>query len=213
MLQSKSQNQLQLPLPLNHEPNARNWFVAETKPNKILQATAHLNEQEFHTFCPLIAEDTLVRLPRSAGKTQGKAIRTITRPLFTNYLFIQIDLEHQPWQKINFTPGIKRLLTGAANKTDENNDPIEQTPIPIKSNVIKHLLENPIFHVNPGPFIHQRVRLLTPILNGELGTITEISKYSIEVLLDSTHHTIRTSKSQVEARVLPGGNEALENQQ
>jgi transcription antitermination factor NusG len=140
----------------------------------------------------------MVRLPRNGRGSSGHAEKIITRPLFTNYLFIQIDILRQPWQRINFTRGIRHLLTGASNKIDDNNDPIEQTPIPIKATVINYLLKNPIHYANPGPFLFQRVKLLTPILMNEVGTITQISKHTIEVLLDSTNHTVRTPKSQIE---------------
>ena len=91
---------------LKHEHNARNirlmghWYLIQFKRNSHRIADRNLNQQGFKTFLPL--QDITSR--------RGSEFLTSTKPLFPGYMFVQIKPDGAPWQKINSTLGVSRLI-------------------------------------------------------------------------------------------------------
>lgn len=162
-----------------------NWYIAQTKPGKTALAEDHLHQQHFKTFVPLTRE----RL------TKRGILQTFLRPLFPNYIFIQLIL-NQHWSPINSTRGIKYLLTGAAGQTidDDFAPPI---PIPVKQTVIAKLLQFPIIDINLGPQPGDKVTLLATVFKDEIALVQAISNNRIFVILDTTKTQISIHKDQV----------------
>lgn len=79
---------------------AANWFVAQTKPNCEQQAERHLKEQDFERYLP---RETIRR-------TRRGYVEEIKRPLFTGYLFVQLDTADDRWKAVASTKGITTLL-------------------------------------------------------------------------------------------------------
>ena len=77
-----------------------NWYLIQFKRNSHWIAERNLNEQGFKTFLPL--QDF-------TGKHRSKFLTTI-KPLFPGYMFVSINSDGAPWQKINSTPGVSRLI-------------------------------------------------------------------------------------------------------
>jgi transcriptional antiterminator RfaH len=75
------------------------WFVIHSKPRDEHRVEIHLINQEIETFLPLF---------ETHHYCNGKMVRRI-KPLFPNYLFAKLDLEHH-YYKVKWTRGVNRIL-------------------------------------------------------------------------------------------------------
>jgi transcription antitermination factor NusG len=71
------------------------WYAVHTKPNNEKRVAHILMMRGIHTFLPLLPE------------TRGKAARA----LFPTYLFIECDLSLIDPARLNWIPGLRRMLT------------------------------------------------------------------------------------------------------
>ena len=78
----------------------RNWYLIQLKRNSCRIAERNLNQQGFKTFLPL--QDLTSR--------RGSKFFSTTKPLFPGYMFVLIQSDGTPWQKINNTLGVLRLI-------------------------------------------------------------------------------------------------------
>ena len=76
------------------------WYIVQFKRNSHRLAARNLSQQGFKTFLPL---QSFTR------KSQARFLTNI-KPLFPGYMFVSIDLGKEPWQKINSTLGVSRLI-------------------------------------------------------------------------------------------------------
>ena len=76
------------------------WYIIQFKRNSHRIAERNLKNQGFKTFLPL--QD-------STGK-YGSKFSTTIKPLFPGYMFVRINHDAAPWQKINNTLGVSRLI-------------------------------------------------------------------------------------------------------
>ncbi len=76
------------------------WYLVQFKKNSHRLAIRNLNQQGFQTFLPL--QDI-------TSKSRSK-FSTNIKPLFPGYMFVCVDLGGEPWQKINSTLGVSRLI-------------------------------------------------------------------------------------------------------
>jgi len=83
------------------EPDGSRWYVVRTQPHKEVRAQYHLHNQGFETFLPQIT-----RTIRHA-----RQFRRVRRPLFSQYIFVKLDPDRQPWRSINGTMGVMYLIT------------------------------------------------------------------------------------------------------
>ena len=81
--------------------NTKNWYIIQTKPNSYRKAKINLERQGFQTFIPL---ETVTK------RVQGKFVNKIN-PLFPGYMFVNFDYLTDPWQKVNSTIGVSRLIS------------------------------------------------------------------------------------------------------
>ena len=77
-----------------------NLYLVQLKKNSHRIANRNLNQQGFKTFLPL--QDLISR--------RGSKFLTSTKPLFPGYMFVRIQPDGAPWQKINSTLGVSRLI-------------------------------------------------------------------------------------------------------
>jgi transcriptional antiterminator RfaH len=77
------------------------WFVAQLKPNCAAIAERNLVRQGFALFSPF--EQLSVR--------HGQQFKLVQKPLFPGYVFINLAAGSAPWQSINGTYGVSRLVT------------------------------------------------------------------------------------------------------
>lgn len=97
------------------------YYVVQTQPQRERLAVAELKNQDFHTFFPILAKAPRVR--------RGKFEIPPSSPLFPKYLFVKLDLDHDPWRSINGTRGVVRLMSMD-----------EERPSPVPSAAMDRLL-------------------------------------------------------------------------
>ena len=95
------------------------WFLVNCKPNAAHLASQNLRNQNFGVFLPM----------QKITKRKAKQFKTMLRPLFPGYLFVQIDPLAGDWRKINNTRGVARLVQFGAD------------PCPVPDTVIAALFE------------------------------------------------------------------------
>ena len=78
----------------------KNWHIIQLKRNSHRLAERNLNQQGFTTFLPL---------QHFTSKSRSK-FSTNIKPLFPGYMFVRVDLYGKPWQKVNSTLGVSRLI-------------------------------------------------------------------------------------------------------
>ncbi|MDC3092742.1 transcriptional activator RfaH [Paracoccaceae bacterium] len=77
-----------------------NWYLIQLKRNSYRIAERNLSQQGFITFLPL----------QELTGRRGNEFLTSTKPLFPGYMFVRIKSDGVPWQKINSTLGVSRLI-------------------------------------------------------------------------------------------------------
>ena len=83
------------------ETNSTAWYVVHTKPRQETRALENLQNQGFNCFLPLL----------QVQKLRNQKVQTITEPMFSRYLFIQLDDQNQNWGPIRSTLGVSKLVS------------------------------------------------------------------------------------------------------
>ena len=79
----------------------QHWHVVHTKPRAEARALENLERQGFEVFLPMI---TLQKVRRAK-------LANVTEPMFSRYLFIQLDKVSSNWSPIRSTMGVSKLVT------------------------------------------------------------------------------------------------------
>lgn len=77
------------------------WYVVHTKPRQEARALENLQNQGFNCFLPTM----------QVQKLRNQKVQTITEPMFSRYLFIQLDEQRQNWGPIRSTLGVSKLVS------------------------------------------------------------------------------------------------------
>jgi transcriptional antiterminator RfaH len=83
------------------ETNSKAWYVVHTKPRQETRALENLQNQGFNCFLPTM----------QVQKLSNQKVQTITEPMFSRYLFIQLDDTTQNWGPIRSTLGVSKLVS------------------------------------------------------------------------------------------------------
>jgi transcriptional antiterminator RfaH len=83
------------------ETNHPAWYVVHTKPRQEARALENLQNQGFNCFLPTL----------QVQKLRRQKVQTITEPMFSRYLFIQLDDQSQNWGPIRSTLGVSKLVS------------------------------------------------------------------------------------------------------
>ena len=83
------------------ETNNTAWYVVHTKPRQETRALGNLKNQGFHCVLPTM----------QVQKVRHQKVQTITEPMFSRYLFIQLDDQTQNWGPIRSTLGVSKLVS------------------------------------------------------------------------------------------------------
>jgi len=83
------------------ETNHQAWYVVHTKPRQENRALENLQNQGFNCFLPTM----------QVQKLRNQKVQTITEPMFSRYLFIQLDDQTQNWGPIRSTLGVSKLVS------------------------------------------------------------------------------------------------------
>src|SRR5215471_11552991 len=97
--------------------NTPRWFVAQTRPQAETWANANLRRQGYPTWLPLVPT-----------RRRDRVIRTlwhmVSVPLWPGYVFVMLD-QHDPWQPINCTYGVYRLVGNHGGPTPLQHGTLE----------------------------------------------------------------------------------------
>lgn len=113
----------------------KRWYVLYTKPNAEYQVAATLQQRGIQTYLPEIY------LEKTTGKCKPK-------PFFPCYLFIQIDFDIISFASLQWTPGLRYLVT--CNKCPVS---VSETIITIMHNQLDNIKTSggwPTHHFRPG---------------------------------------------------------------
>ena len=77
------------------------WYVVHTKPRQETRALENLENQGFKCFLPMM----------QVQKLRNQRVQTVTEPMFSRYLFIQLNDETQNWGPIRSTLGVSKLVS------------------------------------------------------------------------------------------------------
>jgi transcriptional antiterminator RfaH len=79
----------------------KRWYVVHTQAAAEGKARANLIQQSYETFLPRFKK----------RRRHARKIDVVLAPLFPRYLFVHLDLESEPWRRINGTFGVISLIT------------------------------------------------------------------------------------------------------
>ena len=112
------------------------WYTLHTKPNAEYQVTAALQQREIQTYLPEIETSKTTRYGRRK------------KPFFPCYVFGRIDLNAMGISRIQWTPGLRRIVA------------FDDQPVPLPDEVIELVQwrlgeieaagDWPIHHFKPG---------------------------------------------------------------
>jgi len=77
------------------------WYVVHTKPRQEMRALDNLQNQGFVCFFPTM----------QVQKLRNHKLQTVTEPMFSRYLFIQLNDTTQNWGPIRSTLGVSKLVS------------------------------------------------------------------------------------------------------
>jgi transcriptional antiterminator RfaH len=77
------------------------WYVVHTKPRQEYRALENLQRQGYECFLPTLQVE----------KRRRQRVQMVTEPLFSRYLFIQLDNTTQNWSPIRSTLGVSKLVS------------------------------------------------------------------------------------------------------
>ena len=133
------------------------WFVVNTLPHQETRAVTNLLRQGYRAWLP----------STKRSRRHARRIMTMLAPLFPGYLFVELDLEREPWSPINGTFGVRRLLCH------------DNRPAPVPAHFVKSLRQAeqdgvvapPEADLQPG----QRVRLVAGPFVDQVGTLVHLA--------------------------------------
>lgn len=83
------------------ETNNTAWYVVHTKPRQEARALENLKNQGFNCFLPTM----------QVQKVRNQRVQIVTEPMFSRYLFIELDDHTQNWAPIRSTLGVCKLVS------------------------------------------------------------------------------------------------------
>lgn len=95
------------------------WYLIQSKPKQQLRAIEQLENQGVSCFCPMITIEKVIR-----GKRQS-----VSEPLFSNYLFIELSSDDINWSKIRSTRGVRDFVRFGTEVAKVPKSLIEQVRI------------------------------------------------------------------------------------
>jgi transcriptional antiterminator RfaH len=152
------------------------WYAGYTKCNHERVVNRILHDKGINTFLPEI----IVPSRRNDRKI------LIKRPLFRNYLFIELDEQREHWMKVFRTPGLARICGNGRPSAIPDED-IESIKIFVRSD--RNLYPLPFLHVGA------RVQVTSGPLTGAIGILVkeDRKKRRLSVSLESMGQSVVVS--------------------
>jgi len=106
------------------------WYVIHTRPRQEERALENLTRQGYKAWMPWLEVE----------KLRGGRITKVIEPMFSRYLFIQLDQVTTNWGPIRSTLGVSKLVTfgnQAASISDEFVEMLQRTPLQDYKHILK----------------------------------------------------------------------------
>ena len=147
----------------------KNWYVIYTNSGQEFMASAELKKQNFQVYMPVIN-----RVVKHARK-----IREVAKPFFPRYIFVYLNTLQDQWKKINYTRGVKNILTTGENPARVPDEIIvELKSLENEKGLIKHM---PLNSLTKG----DKVEILSGPLKGKYGRFDGLNdNLRVRILLD-----------------------------
>ena len=151
------------------------WYLIQTKTNSEKFAVSNLKNQGFECWYP-----EYEKIISHARKKQK-----IKKPLFPSYIFIKMKLENIQWSAINFTPGVKGMITYGSKPAILGDKYYNQ--------LIDMLNKDGLFEFNE-MYIGKKVKIISGPFLGMVGKIDRIdAKSRVRILLDILGNNIKST--------------------
>jgi len=167
------------------EEEGRRWYVVQAHARVEHCAQAHIQAQGFETFLP--------RVQRTIR--HARQLRTVLAAAFPGYLFVQLDLRHDPWRSINGTIGVVRMIMGQSQPLAVPRGVVEAIRSYVDASGVarfdRDLTEGQRVRVKLGPLAQSigelmqldgngRARVLLDIMGGKVQT--KLSRAALEAV-------------------------------
>ncbi len=106
------------------------WYVIHTRPRQEERALENLTRQGYKAWMPWLEVE----------KLRGGRITKVIEPMFSRYLFIQLDQVTTNWGPIRSTLGVSKLVTfgnQAASISNEFVEILQRTPLQDSKHILK----------------------------------------------------------------------------
>ncbi len=94
----------------------KSWYALQSKPHKEFQVRASLETRGLQVYLPALL--------RALAHSRARA----EKPFFPSYLFVRADLDEVGVSTVQYTPGLRRIVSFGEDK-----------PTPVPDQVIEHL--------------------------------------------------------------------------
>lgn len=149
------------------------WFVLYTKPRTEQKTAQELEKLGLEVYCPLTIE-----IRKWSDRT--KKIKT---PLFKSYIFV--NLEERDRNKVFAVPSVVRYLTWLRKPAVVKEEEIQTLKDWLESDLYE---EVQVHNFSPG----DKVTINNGALKGRSGTIQEIGKREVRLVLESLGFIVTT---------------------
>ena len=149
------------------------WFVLYTKPRTEQKTAQELEKLGLEVYCPLTIE-----IRKWSDRT--KKIKT---PLFKSYIFV--NLEERERNKVFAVPSVVRYLTWLRKPAVVKEEEIQTLKDWLESDMYE---EVQVHNFSPG----DKVTINNGALKGRSGTIQEIGKREVRLVLESLGFIVTT---------------------
>ncbi len=106
------------------------WYVIHTRPRQEERALENLTRQGYKAWMPWLEVEKII----------GGRITKVIEPMFSRYLFIQLDQVTTNWGPIRSTLGVSKLVTfgnQAASISNEFVEILQRTPLQDSKHILK----------------------------------------------------------------------------
>lgn len=150
------------------------WIVASTHPHKEAAAAGHLANQGFASYCPVVRKRV----------SHARKVRSVLRPLFPGYVFIELPSDERPWRPILSTYGIRSIVCSG-------DEPSRLDPNFIAA--LRAREEDGVIIAPTHPYqVGQHVRVADGPFYGTIATILSMGeKDRLVVLMDILNRPVR----------------------
>jgi transcriptional antiterminator RfaH len=161
-----------------HADSRRRWVAVNTQVNREQVAIDNLGRQGYHTYCPRIRKRV----------RHARLTREVLRPLFSSYIFVELDPDFQPWHPILSTIGVRTLVRCGESLSFLPDGLIDT----LKAREIEGAVVRPA-----SPYkIGQQVRVTCGAFDGLVATIIQMDERDrLVVLLDILNRPVNAKLS------------------